>query len=280
MNLSRIATLRLRTRIILACAVFLLAAGIGSSLLLPRLIDLETLKARMSAQVNARLEGTLHTDRLEWTWLPLPHLNLYNTRFSSADSSLVAPMTKVYPDWWSLFRGQVRIGKVLLVNPELHVNKFPASLSDPPDPALAGLNVVIRNGTLHVAANSQWPWLQSRDFSLRSLNGRVAVTLAAIDLDLSGKPAADEHLAVSGKYLRKDASYRVQFSCRNFNLNKIFLSFAEGALAPADSPLNLSGSVEGRGLEKITGRITGDSSCLLALPKDKKILLSCGVVDL
>ncbi|MHB8987732.1 MAG: hypothetical protein ACYC6S_03000 [Desulfobulbia bacterium] len=279
MNLSRIATLRLRTRIILACAVFLLAIGIGSSLLLPRLIDLDTLKARMSAQVNARLEGTLDTDRLEWAWLPLPHLNLYNTRFASADSSLAAPMAKVYPDWWSLFRGQVRIGKVLLVDPELHIKKFPASLSEPPDPALAGLNVVIRNGTLHVAANNQWPALQSRDFSLRSLNGRIAVTLAAIDLDLSGKPAADEDLSLSGKYLRKDASYRFQFSCRNFNLNRIFLSFAQGALAPGDSPLNLSGSVEGRGLGKITGRITGNSSCLLALPKDKKILLSCGVVD-
>ncbi|MDP2755693.1 MAG: hypothetical protein Q8P40_15070, partial [Nitrospirota bacterium] len=72
----------------------------------------------------------------------------------------------------------------------------------------------------------------------------------------------------------------MKFSCRNFNPHEVFLSFAQGKLVPGDSPLNLTGSMEGRGLEKITGRIEGDSPCLLAYPNDKKILLSCGVVDL
>jgi len=234
----------------------------------------------MSTQVNARLEGKLQTDHLEWAWLPLPHLNLRNTRFASEETTLVAPTAKVYPDWWALFRGQVRIGKVVLVDADISVKRLPAALSEPPDPELSGLKVVIRNGTLHVAANSQWTALQSRDFSLKSLNGSVAISLDDIAFDLDGKPADGERLAVSGKYLREDASYRFKFSCRNFNLKKILLSFAHGSLAPADSPLNLKGSVEGRGFEKINGKITGDSSCLLAFPKDKKIFVDCGVVDL
>ncbi len=280
MNLPRISSLRIRTRIILTCAVFGLLGVIGPVLLLPRFIDLDALKARMSAQVNARLEGALQTDRLEWAWLPLPHLNLRNTRFTSEETALVAPMARVYPDWWSLFRGQVRIGKVLLVSPEIRVKQFPTALSEAPDPELAGLKIVIRSGTLQVAANTQWPILHSRDFSIKALNGSVAVSLAAIDFDLSGEPAAGEHLAVSGKYFREDESYRLQFACRNFNLHEVVHSFAQGQLAPADSPLNLTGSLEGRGLEKITGKIVGDSPCLLAFPKDKKILLNCGVVDL
>jgi len=280
MKLLQISNLRIRTRIILACAIFGLLAILAPALLLPRFIDLDALKARMSAQVNARLEGKLQTDRMEWAWLPLPHLNLRNTRFTSEETALVAPMAKVYPDWWSLFRGQVRIGKVVLVDPDLSVKRLPATLSEPPDPELSGLKVVIRNGTLHVAANSQWAALQSRDFSLKSLNGSVAISLDDIAFDLDGKPADGEHLAVSGNYLREDASYRFKFSCRNFNLKKVLLSFANGSLAPADSPLNLKGSFEGRGFEKINGKITGDSSCLLAFPKDKKILVDCGVVDL
>ena len=280
MKLPQISSLRIRTRIILSCAVFVLLGVLGPALLLPRFIDLEALKTRMSTQVNARLEGDLQTDRLEWTWLPLPHLNLRNTRFISEETALVAPLAKVYPDWWSLFRGQVRIGKVVLVDPEIRVKRFPAALSEPPDPELAGLKVVIRNGTLQVAANSQWPVLRSKDFTLKALNGSVAVSLDAIDFDLSGKPADGEHLAVSGEYLREDESYRMKFSCRNFNPQEVFLSFAQGKLEPGDSPLNLSGSIEGRGLEKITGRIEGDSPCLLAYPKDKKILLSCGIIDL
>jgi len=280
MKLPSISGPRLRTKIFLACGVFLLLGVLGPVVLLPRFIDLDTLKTRMSAQVNARLEGELHTGRLEWAWLPLPHLNLRDTRFTSEESSLAAPMAKVYPDWWGLFRGQVRIGKVVLVDPEMRVKRLPTALSEPPDPELAGLKVVIRNGTLQVAANSQWPVLRSKDFTLKALNGSVAIGLDAVDFDLSGKPADSEHLAVSGEYLREDQSYRMKFSCRNFNPHAMFYSFAQGKLAPGDSPLNLSGSVEGRGVEKITGRIEGDSPCLLVYPRDKKILLSCGIVDL
>ncbi|HIJ91412.1 MAG: AsmA-like C-terminal domain-containing protein [Desulfobulbaceae bacterium] len=280
MNLPRISNLRLRTRIILACAVFVLLGVIGPALLLEHLIDLEALKTRMCAQVNAKLEGDLQTDRLQWVWLPLPHLKLGNTRFTSEETALVVPMAKVYPDWASLWHGQIRIGKVLLLNPEIKIKRFPAALSESPDTELAGLNVVIRNGSLQVAANNQWTALQSKDFSMTGLNGSVAVTLAAVDFDLSGKPAAGERLAVSGKYLRDNESYRFKFACRKFNLHEAFHSFAQGTLVPGDSPLNLTGTLDGRGLEIISGKIQGDSPCFLAYPKDKKILLNCGVVDL
>ncbi|MDG4476768.1 AsmA family protein [Thiovibrio frasassiensis] len=280
MNLPKITNLRLRSRILLACAVFVLLGVITPALLLPHLIDLDALKAQMSNQVNAKLNGTLQTERLEWAWLPLPHLNLRNTRFTSEDSALVAPMVKVYPDWLSLFRGKARIGKIVLTNPEMRVSRFPATLSEPPDPELAGLKVVIRNGTLQVAANSQWPVLRSRDFTMKGLSGSVGIGLAAVEFKLSGKPAEGEDLAFSGEYLREDGSYRLKFSCRNFNLRKIFHSFAEGALIPEDSPLNLKGSLEGRGVEKIRGKIVGDAPCLLAFPKDKKIVMDCGFVDL
>ena len=280
MNLPRISSLRTKSKVILACAVFLGLGLLVPALLLPRFIDLEALKTRMSTQVNARLEGDLRTDRLEWAWLPLPHLNLRNTRFVSEDSALIAPKAKVYPDWWALLRGQVRIGKVVLVDPEIRVSRFPTALSEPPDPELAGLKVVIRNGTLQVAANKQWPVLRSKDFTLKALNGRVAISLAAVEFDLSGRPAEGEHLAASGEYLREDGSYRVKFSSRNFHPHEMFHSFAQGKLTPGDAPLNLTGSFEGRGVEKITGRLEGDAPCLLAFPKDKKILLSCGFVDL
>lgn len=280
MNLSRISSLRLRTRIILACAVFVALGVVGPVLLLPHFIDLDALKTRMSEQVNAKMEGTLHTERLEWAWLPLPHMNLRDTRFTSEETALTAPQIKVYPDWWALFRGQIRIGKILLVNPKVRVEKFPTLFSEPPKPELAGLKVVIRNGVLEVAPNTQWPILHSRDFSMKAVNGSVAITLSAIKFDLSGKPADGERLAVSGNFLREDASYRVKFSCRNFNLHKVVHSFAQGKLVPADSPLNLTGTVEGRGVDAISGKIVGDSPCLLAFPLDKKILLNCGIIDL
>lgn len=278
MNLLKISSLRLRTKIILACAVVGLSGLIGSALLLPRLMDLDTIKAQMSVKVNARLEGSLQTDRLEWTWLPLPHLKLRNTRFISEKTAFVVPLVKVYPDWWSFFRGQVRIGKVLLESPEIMVNGLPAALSGPLDPELAGLKVVIHNGTLQVAPNSQWSLLP-QTFSMKALNGRVTAGLAAIDFELAGVPVEGGHLAVSGA-LRADETYRVQFACRNFNLHKVIPSLAQGKLALTDSPLNLTGSLEGRGPEKITGKIVGDSLCLLAFPENKKIVLNCGVVDL
>ena len=280
MKLPRISNPRTR-RIILACAIIGLLGVLGPIVLLPRFIDLDALKARMSTQVNARLEGALQTDRLEWAWLPLPHLNLRNTRFTSEETTLTVPMAKVYPDWLALFRGQVRIGTVVLVKPDIRVKRLPTAISEPPDPELAGLKVVIRNGALQVAPDSQWPVLRNT-FSMTALNGSVAVSLDAIEFDLAGKPANGEHLALSGEYLREDASYRLKFACRKFNPHEVFSSFAKGKLAPGDSPLNLSGSLEGQGLglEKITGKIVGDAPCLLAFPKDKKILLNCGVVDL
>ncbi|MFA7384064.1 MAG: AsmA-like C-terminal domain-containing protein, partial [Desulfurivibrionaceae bacterium] len=56
--------------------------------------------------------------------------------------------------------------------------------------------------------------------------------------------------------------------------------FAQGKLALGDTPINLTGNLEGRGIEKISGKIVGDSPCLLVNPKGKNILLSCGVIDL
>ncbi|OGQ87207.1 MAG: hypothetical protein A2512_09465 [Deltaproteobacteria bacterium RIFOXYD12_FULL_56_24] len=281
MNLPLIiSNLRLRTRIILACAIFVLIGVSAPALLLPHLVDLDRLKVRLSAQVNARLDGTLQTDRLEWVWLPLPHLNLRNTHFTSEGTVLAAPKAEVYPDWWAFFRGRVRIGKVQLDSPEIWVKRLPTSFAAPIDPELAGLNLVIRNGVLQVAENSQFAVLQSRDFSVKSLNGNVAISPTAVNFGLSGKPAQGGNLAFSGTYQREDASYRLKFSFRNFNLQEMFFSFAQGKLTPGDTQLNLTGNIEGRGFEKMSGKIVGDSPCLLVYPKDKNILLNCGVVDL
>ncbi|MFA7384296.1 MAG: AsmA family protein, partial [Desulfurivibrionaceae bacterium] len=264
MNLpSSISNLRLKTRIILACAFFVLTGVVGPALLLPHLVDLDRLKERLSAQVNARLDGTLQTDRLEWVWLPLPHLTLRNTHFTSEETVLVAPRAEVYPDWRAFFSGRIRIGKVLLDSPEILVKRFPASLATPIDHELAGLNVMIRNGVLQVAENNQFALLQNKNFTLKSLHGRVAVSLDAIDFDLSGEPAQGGSLAVAGNYLRQQAAYRIKFSCRNFNLQEVFHPFAQGKLALGDTPINLTGNLEGRGIEKISGKIVGDSPCLL-----------------
>ena len=281
MNLPPIiSNLRLRTRIILGCAIFVLAGVVTPALLLPHLVDLDRLKEQLSAQVNARLDGSLQTERLEWVWLPLPHLNLRNTHFTSEGTVLAAPRAEVYPDWRAFLHGRVRIGKVLLESPNIWIKRFPTSFAAPIEPELAGLNLVIRNGVLQVAENSQFAMLQSRDFSLKSVNANVAISLAAVNFGLSGKPAQGGNLALSGTYLREDASYRLKFSFRNFNLQEVFFSFAQGRLTPGDTPLNLTGNIEGRGGEKMSGTIVGDSPCLLVYPKDKKILLSCGVIDL
>ncbi|MGV1098964.1 hypothetical protein ACUUL3_06075 [Thiovibrio sp. JS02] len=258
----------------------LLLATLSLALVLPRLFNLEGLRAHLARGLASRLESTVRFERLQWHWLPLPHVTLVDCRFENDDLLLRLPRAEVYPNWRALLGNELRAGKVVLHTPEITVKRFPEATGIRIEEQLPGVAVEVKNGLLHVKAPSPWPQLQNREFALRELQGRASVSPAGIDFSLEGKPTFGERFRVSGGIGRGDGRYRMEFDCRKFKLHEVLVSLADKELVPVESLLNITGKVEGQGLDSVQARITGDLPCLLVFPTDKKILLNCGFVDL
>jgi len=263
--------------IILATALLAIAAV---TLLLPQLFKLEKIRENLVAEVSSRLESVVAVGSIEWAWLPVPHVVLKDSLFENEKLRLTVPRADVYPNWLAFLRSEIEAGKVVLDGPEITIKQLSFDSDRPFAEVLPVVDVVVRKGTLHAAAGAAWPGVQSRDFSVHSLSAKARVSLSGISFDFSGKPTFGEQFGVTGEIRRDGSFYKMAFDFTKFRLTEVLSSFAHKELTPVESLMNVRGSLEGNGSERIKANLIGDLPCLLAFPADKKILLNCGFVDL
>ncbi len=265
---------------ILTIALALVAFFFCLLLALPQLLRLAEVRQDLTRAVEERLAGTLRVERLQWTWLPFPHLTLAECRFDSETLTLRLPRIEAYPNWLALLRNEFALGRVLLEEPEFTIKSVPAASGKNLVELLPHGAVEIKNGLLLMAAPSPWPSLRSREFSLRNVNGRFAVAAGGLDFSLEAVPSFGERVRLVGGIERGSGLCRLEFDCRKIKLHEVLLSLADQELEPVESLLNVSGRLEGTGPDSFQAELAGDLPCLLAFPRDKKILLNCGFADL
>jgi len=97
-------------------------------LILPTFIDSSSLKKKIQVAVSQKNIGKIDYENAYLSIIPLPHLSIEKIKFSAHERLRADVETlDVYPELLSLFRGQLRVSKVLLDTPELT-----AVLSDEP----------------------------------------------------------------------------------------------------------------------------------------------------
>ncbi len=100
--------------------VFLVVLLMGFGFLLPYLINLEPLREKIITILSQRLDGEITYQRLDLTYFPQPHLKIQQINFLIPDKAEGAVKSvKVYPEWLSLLKGEVRIRTMSVVSPHV-----------------------------------------------------------------------------------------------------------------------------------------------------------------
>jgi len=92
----------------------------GSGFLFPYLINLEPLREKIISVISQKLEGEVTYERLDLTYFPQPHLKIQQINFlipGKAEGRVKS--VKVYPQWLSLLKGEVRIRTMSIVSPHV-----------------------------------------------------------------------------------------------------------------------------------------------------------------
>ncbi len=260
-------------------AVVLVLIGCGI-VFTPHLLRLEKVKGQFVKQVGKKLESSLEVGAIQWSWLPLPHVTVKDVELENEYLSLKLPKAWLYPDWWSVFGKKVEVGKILLIEPEITIKKWPPTPLKSKDKSLPPLHVVVADGSLNLVANGQFPMLKTKQIDLRSFAADIKFNGSQLDLTLTGVPSFGQRLTIAGQYFLEKQYYKLDLDCRKLRLHEAFFSLADEAVVPVDSQANFKATLEGKGLDTIHANLVGDMPCFLVYPTDKKVLLNCGFMDL
>ena len=275
MSIVEPTPLKPRTKVILVVVLTLL---VGLMALVPRLLQMDRIREQVVEQVNRELGGAITLGRLEWHWLPLPHLAVYETHFENDDLALSLPEGSIYPKWWTVFGEQVQVAKVLLEQPEIAIKRLPLAMQ--PDRPLPNLDITVIDGTLSVAANDSWPHFHNKPFTVDALSVDAVIGPGAVELAVTGNPSFGEYFDINAIIPRSDDAFLLECDLRKLRLHEAFTQVGDGRLALAESVTTLKGSLQGRGQETFKARLNGDLPALLAFPANKKILFAGGSADL
>ncbi|MFZ5774779.1 MAG: AsmA-like C-terminal domain-containing protein [Thermodesulfobacteriota bacterium] len=264
-----------RTRIAIAVA---LAALVALMALVPRLIEMDRVRAQVIDQLNRELGGEASIGRLEWHWLPLPHLAVYETRFASEEVELTLPEGSIYPKWWTMFAQEVQVARVLLDQPEIAIKRLPITMHA--DRPLPNLDITVIDGSLSVAANDSWHLFHNRSFTVSSLSLDTVISSGSVELSATGVPSFGDYFDISATIPRKDDSFRLEADLRKVRLHEAFSEVADGTLAMTESATTLKASLQGRGQESFKARLNGDLPGVIAAIGEKKLPFTGGNIDL
>ncbi|MBW1933882.1 MAG: hypothetical protein JRI56_13040 [Deltaproteobacteria bacterium] len=118
---------------------------------------------------------TINIKAIYWQWLPLPHITLSNALISNNQIEVKVPKIMLFPDWLGLFRAKFGISRVVLNNPNLHLNSLTLSADKEPWslPPLSA-TLVIQNGSLALDPEGVLPGLLHDTNSLNFLTFQIS----------------------------------------------------------------------------------------------------------
>ncbi|MBW1670592.1 MAG: AsmA-like C-terminal domain-containing protein [Deltaproteobacteria bacterium] len=241
----------------------------------------------MTHEITHRLESTnitINIKAIYWQWLPLPHITLSNALISNNQIEVKVPKIMLFPDWLGLFRAKFGISRVVLNNPNLHLNSLTLSADKEPWslPPLSA-TLVIQNGSLALDPEGVLPGLLHDTNSLNFSNIRAKIDIGPdrVDASLTCIPPYAKNLETKGHFIPSKSSYELWIDCQDFKPHEILLaSLNKSPIKPLDSDVNVKAAITGTGLDDIKASVKGDFPCLKIESHDKKMLFSCGYTDL
>ena len=233
-------------------------------LALPSFLNSDSLKVKLNAAIQQKTGGQVDYQHAEFSLLPRLSitLNQVTVDFSGQAQGSVDSV-QIGPEFWSLLKGQVRLGRIVLDAPDLTLrlpapeakNKSQASpLSlrelqshleqglEPLVSAAPGLTLLIKNGSLAFNKGIK-PFSSVKDLALK-LNLDIAKaeselmtlksSISALTLNQNGQETIFEDLVLKGKGRR--VQDKLSFSLDELTLSKPALQINGALVVSSTSP--------------------------------------------
>ena len=245
-------------------------------LALPSFINSDSLKVKAHAAIQEQTGGQVDYQHAEFSLLPRLSITLSQVKvdfYDQAQGSVAS--VQVYPEFWPLLKGQVRLDQIVLEAPDIVLNlpaveaknKSQAStlslvelqsqlerVLEPLVSAAPGLTLFIKNGSLTINKNNQ-PFSSVKDLTLQ-LNLDIAKSdseqitmessISALTLHQNDQKIIFEGLVLNGKGRR--VQDKLSFSLDELTLSKPALQI-NGALGVSSTSPAFSLDLQGTDID-------------------------------
>jgi hypothetical protein len=210
-------------------AVVLLIVVLGA-LLLPRLIDSQMVKAKLSAELAKETGGILKVGKIVLLWFPRPYVVVENIEMSF-DGGIQASVrnAKIYPALFYLFTGRLVARQAFLQEPKVSI-RLPESSEEPF--GLEELEQQVRSLLVHLTQELPAPRLNMSDGSakirigdkppiiLESVEAQTVASPAELRIELNARSNLCERLSVESRIAPENLASHLQIGVHRLKIKE------------------------------------------------------------
>ncbi|MGH7795186.1 MAG: AsmA-like C-terminal domain-containing protein [Candidatus Binatia bacterium] len=258
-------------RLIVVLGVFvvlILVICVGSALILPRLIDSQLVRDKISAGLAKKIAGTVTFDKIALAWFPRPSVAMENAAFSFNDGTQASIQTAtIYPSILDLLTGHLVARRVLLQAVQVRIH-LPESSDKRFE--LQELEKTIRSALVRLTTELPAPRIDVADGSaeirigdkppvlLENIAGHAVGSAADLRFEVSARSNLCERLRIEGKISPESLAAQLQVGVQRLKVKEslIFLPLQISEYArQGEASLDLN--IAAVGLQKVRATITG-----------------------
>ncbi len=277
-------------RILIVTAGVLLLLFLAAQLIVPKLINLESVKGKILASASEKVGGEVKCGKVGLSLFPYPHVVINQVSLSipgKVSGSLNA--LGVYAQFLPLLKGKLQIAEVNLESPEFKV-VLPKKVTKKPEkelptpsfdfPTLAtqilaplilevpNLEVEIENGNLDLSRENE------SLFSFKSIDAHIVLPPEGFKLRLSCASNLWEKMGVMSTLNATNYKGDVHIELKNFQPHRLTGDLLKDSpLKLADSSMNMSVDLTVNGLNNVQAKLQGSIPRLSFRQGNKNMVL-------
>ena len=222
----------------IVCVTILIGLLLIAMLMVPKLVDSETVKERIRSELSGKVGAAVDFDRIDVSLFPTPHLFLIQpSAIWPQTLSVTADKVSVFPQLLPLLLGRVNITQTDIQHPELTVTLeksrseddraiHPAVISEwlqriaaMDASQLPQLNCQIQNGRVTLVYDQKKVLVYDR------LKANLASGSQEVTFTVSGKVSIADSLDISGRINPKDSTGQAHIRLAQVNAQSLFNAF-------------------------------------------------------
>jgi hypothetical protein len=245
----------------------------------PRIINSEIVKKEVSAFFNRKTGGSIVFEKSDVHLFPVPHINFQQVSISVPDKADgLIQFLDIYPDIWSLIRGDVKFSKLEIESPRFivavseeiektsleQIEVKIQSLVNGLTSIVPNLFVTVQEGKLDLTKRNRVA------FSFGAIRSRLTTSGKSLNIYLTCTSNLWGHLSVESSLNSEGLTNDGTLQIKELRLHTLFAQlFPNIAANIGDSDTNLSAKFQALGLRQIKAQV-GSSVPDLVLMRGKK----------
>lgn len=245
-----------------------------TALLLPRFIDHELIRTRISSELAKSTSGKVTFGKITLLWFPRPAVLVDNTKLSFGEQSQGSIRSlKIYPSIFHLFIGRFVLQRALLREPRITV-RLPEMSDQPIDfdalekqigSVLARLtrelpasNIDCSDGSAEIRMGDRTPVI------LENVAAQIVASRGELRIDFSGRSSLWERLKIAGEIVPESLASRLDVDVQRLNVKELLaLLRPRGFEGVGQGEASVNVKIASVGLRQVKASIGGSAGPLV-----------------